>query len=221
MSERYEMSYSDNYLLMTISSGDVTTQAERDALEKWKLAEVKRGIKNEQLMFLNQIIKEFPPALRTSEEFKKIQEDARKCVKDISTYDHEEYKLRSGILKPLAQQVFKQAQFRFDLEAVFIRKHDLNYAQSLELLYMKESQTAAGRRNRKDAESSPLICVLDQKITEVTQEIAQNKNNLSKLKWSWSKNKRKQKEILTETSNNLNNYLNRLQMQRRLWTVIR
>lgn len=77
MSERYEMSYSDNYLLMTVSSQDVATQAEREALEKWKLAEVKRGTKNEQLMFLNQIIREFPPSLKASEEFKKNPRDGK------------------------------------------------------------------------------------------------------------------------------------------------
>ena len=52
MSERYEMSYSDNYLLMTVSWNDVKTKAERDALEEWKLLEVKAGIKREQLQLL-------------------------------------------------------------------------------------------------------------------------------------------------------------------------
>ena len=33
MSERYEMSYSDNSLQMTISASDVKTPAEREALE--------------------------------------------------------------------------------------------------------------------------------------------------------------------------------------------
>lgn len=53
MSERYEMSYSDNSLLMIVSAGDVKTPAEREVLEIWKMAEAKRSIKNEQLMFLN------------------------------------------------------------------------------------------------------------------------------------------------------------------------
>lgn len=220
MSERYEMSYSDNYLLMTLSSQDVTTQAERDALEKWKLAEVKRGTKNEQLMFLNQIIREFPPSLKASERFKKIQEQARTCAKDISTCDQAECKLRSGILKSLAQQVFRQVQFRFDLQNALIRKHDLNYAQSLELLYARELQTVAGKQKQKDAEHNPLICELDNKITVVIQEIEQTKNNLSKLKWCWSKEKRRQKESLVETLGDLNDYLNRLKTQRRIWTVI-
>ena len=63
MSERYEMSYSDNSLLMTISASDLKTPAEREALEMWKMAEAKRSIKNEQLMFLNQVIREYPSDL--------------------------------------------------------------------------------------------------------------------------------------------------------------
>ena len=88
---------------------------------------------------------------------------ARACAKDISTCDQAEYKLRGGILKPLAQQIFRQVQFRFDLENALIGKHDLNYAQSLELLYTRELQTVAGRKKQKEAEHNPLICELDKK----------------------------------------------------------
>ena len=221
MSERYEMSYSDNSLLMTISASDLKTPAEREALEMWKMAEAKRSIKNEQLMFLNQVIREYPSDLRNSDEFRGIQEEARKCAKDISSCDREECKLRSGILKPLAQQIFKQVQFRFDLEPVLIRKHDLNYAQALERLYTKEAQTLAGKLNQKNAESSPMIRALDQQIHKITREIKQVEEDLSKFKWCWSKEKRTQKENLTERLNSLRSYAQRLHAQRRLWSVIR
>ena len=221
MSERYEMSYSDNSLLMTISASDVKTPAEREALEIWKMAEAKRSIKNEQLMFLNQVIREYPSNLQNSDEFKEIQEEARKCAKDISSCDREECKLRSGILKPLAKQIFKQVQFRYDLEPVLIRKHDLNYVQALERLYAKEAQTLEGKLNQKNAESSPMICALDQQIHKITQEIKQIEGDLSKFKWCWSKEKRTQKENLTERLSNLSSYAQRLHAQRRLWSVIR
>ena len=123
--------------------------------------------------------------------------------------------------KPLAKQIFKQVQFRYDLEPVLIRKHDLNYVQALERLYAKEAQTLEGKLNQKNAESSPMICALDQQIHKITQEIKQIEGDLSKFKWCWSKEKRTQKENLTERLSNLSSYAQRLHAQRRLWSVIR
>ena len=222
MSERYEMSYSDNYLLMTVSWNDVKTKAERDALEEWKLLEVNAGIKREQLQLLNQVIRDLP---KDSVEFMQCKEEAQKCVSDCSTYERQEWKLRSGILKEVTQQIKTQVlysnQYRPALEAEYIRRYNINSTQALELLYSKESQTIEGRKNVKLAGNSILIKSLDQKIDEITLKISNIEVELSKLKWCLSKEKRSQKANLTEQLNDLGAYIKRLQAQRRLWSVVR
>ena len=222
MSERSEMSYSDNFLLMTASWSETKTRAERDALDEWKLLEVKAGIKREQLHFLNQVIRDLP---QDSAERQQCREEAKKCVSDSSTYERQEWKLRDGILKELTQQISKKALYsnlyRPDLEAEYIRKHHINSAQALENLYTKESQTIAGRKNIKLAGESILIKSLDKEIAEITEKVNSVEAELSKLKWCLSKEKRTRKATLTEDLAHLCNYLKAMQAKRRLWLVIR
>ena len=229
MSERYQdrdtMSYSDNFLLMSLSAGEVIDPHERSALENWKLLEVKANIKNEQLMLLRYVVRNYQQFAITGEDLKQCTREATKYAKAVDSCMREETKLRTEMLGPLArrisQQVSLRGYYRPEVEAEHVRSYEKNYAQARDKLYNREVSSTTGIQNKETADSSLLIRVLDIKITEVQQRVNQVENELANLKWCISREKREYKQKLSQELLETNNYLASLREDRKLWMVIR
>ena len=235
MSERYETRFSNSFLLMAASRNNVKTKAECEALEEWKVLEVKTQVKQEQLRFLNETLKDFSDAQKDSPEYKMCQEEVAKCVSDCESYERQQERLLYG--GPLSELYSKIHSWNLRMsqglmmyansctnpnwESEAIRKHHNYSANTLEALYTKETQTLTGKKNTLKAKYGFLIPALDQHINEINDAVCHIEEQLAGLKWCLSKKKRDYKKKLAAELERLSNYLKLLQTKRRLWLVIR